>query len=258
MSEQTDDFDIVVGLHSIIECLKNPYRHNECLFLTEEAVDLFKKKHNYRIDKESVKFRLLAAHELNEEAKRFYKKKDLEFSRIPSNAFLITSSIENKDAQWVYEQLKLNKNFRAVYLDQVQDVHNAAAILRTISFYNLDALIIPSKKSFGVTPGFYRIASGATEHVPIITISNEYTFIQKSQELGLKFLALSEHAEKHIEKTEESKLCVVMGNEELGISASLLRLIAERRKINSMGKIKSLNVSIATAVVLEKLFGQNC
>ena len=57
-------------------------------------------------------------------------------------------------------QIKSKNQLRIIALDQVTDAHNAGAIIRTAGFYNVDVILTPQKKSFGVGPSFFRSASG--------------------------------------------------------------------------------------------------
>jgi len=140
-------------------------------------------------------------------------------------------------------------------------VHNAGAILRTASFYGVDAVIVPDKKSFGLTPSFFRIASGAAEFVPMIGVSKLNRTVAKLKESGILCLALSEHAKGDL-KMEEIKsskrgIALILGREDVGISNAVLRMIDQHISLDSMGDIKSLNVSIAAAVTMEKCFSIN-
>ncbi len=65
----------------------------------------------------------------------------------------------------------------AVRLDQITDVHNAAAIMRSAAFYGVDCVLISQKGNFGMGPNFARIASGALEYVKIIQFSPQTTFL---------------------------------------------------------------------------------
>ena len=132
-----------------------------------------------------------------------------------------------------------------------------AAVARTAAFYGVDYIVVPSKKTTGLTPSFYRISSGAAEHVVIKQVGNLSKFIRKCEELGAYCLGFSEHAT--MDTTDitcsEGSTLIVLGNEELGISNAVKRTLTNYIALKPSGAIKSLNVSVAAAVSMEKIFG---
>jgi 23S rRNA (guanosine2251-2'-O)-methyltransferase len=142
----------------------------------------------------------------------------------------------------------------------VTDVHNAAAIVRTASFYGVDYVVVPDKKSFGLTPSFFRIASGAAEYVPLVGVSKLTKTLTKLKDLGVNIIALSEHAKGDLNaeniRESESSTCIVLGREDVGISNAVLRIIDNHISLDTMGDTQSLNVSIAAAVTMEKCFSK--
>lgn len=251
-----EEFNLIAGIHSIIAALDNPSRNHYRLVGTNDAIALIKKSKNPL----GVKAETFKPHIVQEEAKKYYKQLGLEYHRIPSNVFLISSSIDIKPIAELYDKVESNNSLKILCLDQVSDVHNAGAILRTASFYNVDAVVVPDKKSFGLTPSFFRIASGAAEYVPMYATTKLTKVVQKLDELGVEILGLSEHANAqfkdfHIDKTQKG-LALVLGKEDTGISNAVLRLIKNKISLESLGDTKSLNVSIAAAVAMEKSFGK--
>ena len=102
-----------------------------------------------------------------------------------------------------------------------------AAVARTAAFYGVDYVVVPSKKTTGLTPSFYRISSGAAEHVVIKQVGNLSKFIRKCEELGAYCVGFSEHATmdaSEIKETDKATL-LVLGNEELGISNAVKRVL---------------------------------
>jgi 23S rRNA (guanosine2251-2'-O)-methyltransferase len=250
-----EDFDLVIGIHSIITALQNPDRTIYRLVGSEESIKEIKKSVKLGSD---IKVAQLSTHKVQEEAKGYFKDLGLEYHRVPSSVFLVASALEIHAVPFLYDLLESKENLRIVCLDQVTDVHNAGAILRTASFYGVDAVIVPDKKSFGLTPSFFRIASGAAEFVPMIGVSKLNRTVAKLKEAGILCLALSEHAKGDLEmdeiKSSKKGLALILGREDVGISNAVLRMIDQHISLDSMGDIKSLNVSIAAAVTMEKCF----
>lgn len=251
------DFDLIIGTHSIYSAVKNPNRFNKEVFATEEGLqEYYKKTGSSKKELEGIKVNLVSSHKLQEDAKRYFKDLDLEFQRIPSGIFLVTSKKEFKDMNWLIHEIDSREELRILCLDQVSDVHNAGAILRTASFYGVHTVIVPSKNSFGMSPSFYRIASGATEYIELVPTSNMTKTVSKLIDLGVKVIALSEHSSENFNfQDKNKKCCLVFGKEDTGISHAVLRVIPDRMSLKSQGDIKSLNVSVASAIAMEKCFG---
>lgn len=249
-----EDFDLIVGIHSIIAAIKNPNRDIVKLVATEDARDEIKKICN--LDKINVE--LVSSHKVQEEGKRLYSDKGLDYQRIPSGAFLVSQPLQELETRELYDLAKAG-NLRILCLDQISDVHNGAAILRTASFYGVDVVILPGKKSFGTTPTYFRIASGAHEYLKLIRVNNLAKTISKLKELDTLTIGLSEHAEEEIDTEMIAKksgnVALVLGKEETGISHAVMRVLDKKMSIKTQGEIRSLNVSVAAAISLEKCFG---
>ena len=251
------DFDLVIGIHSIAAAIKNDQRTLYKLVGTADSIKELKKQ--VRIP-DDLKITTLNSHKVQEEAKSYFKELGIEYHRVPSSLFLIASELEIHSIPYLNDLLKKD-HLKIICLDQVTDVHNAGAILRTASFYGVDAVVVPDRKSFGLTPSFFRIASGAAEYVPLIGVSKLTKTITKLQDAGVLCLALSEHAKGDLDlaqiKSNKNGVAIVLGREDVGISNAVLRLIKNNISLDSMGDIKSLNVSIAAAVTMEKCFSKN-
>jgi 23S rRNA (guanosine2251-2'-O)-methyltransferase len=251
------DFDLIVGIHSIAEALDNNERTNVKIYFTDDGKSDFLKKTKISKSKfEEFNYEHVSSHKLQELAKSLYKDLDVEFQRVPSQIFITCSEIETYDNNWLYEQVRGRNDLKILCLDQVSDVHNGAAILRTASFYGVDIVLIPGKRSFGLTPSFYRIASGAAEHVPLVHVQSLPKVISKLNTMNTKTIALSEHVEKELttEDKVDTNLCLILGKEDTGISNAVLRICSNQLSLKPKGDTQSLNVSIAAAIAMEKVF----
>lgn len=250
-----EDFDIIVGIHSIAEAIKNSSRAIYKIVATDDGMnDLRKRGEISSKDLEGIDIELYASHKFQEMGKSIYKDLDYNFSRIPSGVYLLCSKVELYDVTWIYEKLKNKKRLKILCLDQVTDVHNGAAILRTAAFYGVDCILTASKGNFGMGPNFSRIASGALEHVKIVKCSSLPKMLNKLHDLGVHSIGLSEHASGEFELEKNTSVCLLLGAEDVGLSNALLRVVKEKVSLKPYGQIKSLNVSVAAAVAMEKYF----
>lgn len=245
--------DIVFGIHSIAEVIKNPSRGNCSLYATEESKKDLEKMHFSGRLPENLEVHLLSNHKLQEQAKLHLKELGYKEQRAPSNLFLMANQLQSVDMASFYSQVEKKNELRILALDQVTDIHNVAAILRSAAFYNLDFLIMGKKSGPGMPPGFYRIASGASEFVPIVNCSNLSKVINKLESLGVSCVGFAEEATQTEQRTDE-KLCLVLGSEDTGLSNAVRRVLKNTVALESQGQIKSLNVSVAAAVAMEKFF----
>lgn len=248
------DFELIFGLHSIAAALKNETREHIRLVATDEGLMELQRKHQINPKNLKVKVELQSSHQLQESGKRLCNEMDVEFTRVPSQIFLQTSPLVTYDIKEFLGRPKA----RLLALDQITDVHNGGAILRSACFYGVDGVLIPSSKSFGLTPSFYRIASGATEYVPLIRVSSLSRAVGQLNDAGYTTVGLSEHSTENLAPSDlraTKKICLLLGAEETGLSNAVSRLVQKNLSLPSQGLIKSLNVASAAAISMEKCFG---
>lgn len=136
-------------------------------------------------------------------------------------------------------------------LDSVQDPHNLGACLRSAAAANVDAVVLPKNRSVGITPTVSKVASGGAEMLPIFIETNLSRVLEKLKQHNLWSIALSGHSTETIYQTDfKQSVVIIMGNEEKGVSQNLLQHADFTAKIPMPGDIESLNVSVATGVVL--------
>jgi 23S rRNA (guanosine2251-2'-O)-methyltransferase len=136
-------------------------------------------------------------------------------------------------------------------LDSVTDPHNLGACLRVADAMGVDAVVAPKDRSVGITPTVAKVASGAAETVPFIAITNLARTIEELQEAGVQVIGADENGSEELSRTDlAGPLAWVLGAEGDG----LRRLTRERCdrliRIPMLGKVESLNVSVAAALCL--------
>jgi 23S rRNA (guanosine2251-2'-O)-methyltransferase len=139
-------------------------------------------------------------------------------------------------------------------LDQITDPHNVGAILRTAGAFAVDALVVTERHSPEFSGVLAKAASGALEHVSIVSVVNLARALEQLAERGYLLVGLDSEGEKPLETLDLQKpLALVLGAEGKG----LRRLTRERcnavARLDMPGAIKSLNVSNACAVALSIL-----
>ena len=143
-------------------------------------------------------------------------------------------------------------------LDQITDVRNFGAIVRTAECAGVHAVVVPAKGAAPMNADAMKTSAGALNHVPVCRVSSLKTAVILAKGYGLKIVAATEKSEtNYYEADLSAPLAVIVGSEESGISKNNLALADERVKIPLQGKIDSLNVSTATAVIAFECVRQN-
>ena len=136
-------------------------------------------------------------------------------------------------------------------LDRITDVRNFGAIARTAECAGVHAIVIPSRGSVTVTADAIKTSAGALNRIPICrenSLRDAASFLRDS---GLRIAAATEKGKQiYFEGDLTGPLAIVMGSEEDGVSADLLRSAELLLKIPLMGTISSLNVSVACGIML--------
>lgn len=147
---------------------------------------------------------------------------------------------------------KENENLFALMLDNISDPHNMGAIFRSAECFGVDVVVYSKNRGSEITPVVSKVSCGATELVPILRISNLAQTAEEFKRNGYE-LVIAENREDAIALPEfkfSSKTLLIMGSEGEGVQPLLKKLADKSLKIPLLGKIDSLNVSQATAVIL--------
>ncbi len=241
--------DLIIGHHSIREAIQNTRREVVKLICTRDAIG----KMGFDTRPLQDKMEIVSSHAVQEMAKKEYAQRGFTFTRVPGQAYLIATQLEPLQAKNVLDQCVKDEKIRIFCLDQVSDVNNAAAILRTAAFYNCPYVIISQKGSFSLSPSFFRIASGAAEVVRLVPVPSLSRFIGQLDDRGVDCVGFSEHAEGDCPEGS-SKICLIMGSEEKGLSHAVMHRLKTLVSFKSQGRIKSLNVSVASAIAMDRFF----
>ena len=142
-------------------------------------------------------------------------------------------------------------------LDQVDDVRNFGAIIRTAECCGVNAIIIQKKGGAPVTADTVKTSAGAIFKVPLIKVDHIKDAIFYMQGSGIKVVAATEKTDKLLYSVDfKEPTAMVMGNEGKGISESVLKLVDDKAKLPMQGSIGSLNVSVACGAFLYEVVRQ--
>jgi len=141
-----------------------------------------------------------------------------------------------------------------VCLDGITDPHNVGAIIRSAEAFGCSGVIIPQRRSAGITGTVSKVAAGALENLPISRVVNLNRSLQSLKDEGFLVIGLSEKANETIYKfNEKMPIVLVIGSEDKGISLITQKYCDYLLKIPLYGMTSSLNASVAAGICISYL-----
>lgn len=136
-------------------------------------------------------------------------------------------------------------------LDGITDPHNVGAIIRSAEAFDCKGIIIPQRRSAGLTGTVAKVAAGALEHLPVSRVVNLNRALEELKKNGFMVIGLSGDGQLSISKFhEKTPLVVIVGAEDKGISLLTQKKCDFLLKIPLKGKTSSLNASVTAAISL--------
>jgi len=136
-------------------------------------------------------------------------------------------------------------------LDGITDPHNVGAIIRSAEAFDCKGIIIPQRRSAGLTGTVAKVAAGALEHLPVSRVVNLNRSLEELKKNGFLVIGLSGDGQLSISNfNEKTPIVVIVGSEDKGISLLTQKKCDFLLKIPLKGKTSSLNASVAAAISL--------
>lgn len=144
-----------------------------------------------------------------------------------------------------------------LFLDKITDVRNMGAIARSAECAGVQAIIVPTKNTAQLNEDAVKTSSGALHKIPICRHDSPREVLTYIKQSGISLIGCTEKAKKmFFEQEMTAPLCLVMGNEGEGISPEILSLCDVNVRIPMLGSVESLNVSVATGILLFEVVKQ--
>ncbi|HXM98688.1 MAG TPA: 23S rRNA (guanosine(2251)-2'-O)-methyltransferase RlmB [Candidatus Dormibacteraeota bacterium] len=138
-----------------------------------------------------------------------------------------------------------------VLLDGVEDPHNLGAVIRTALAVGAHGVVIPERRAAGLTDTVARASAGALAHLPVAKVTNLVRAMEELKEAGYWLVGLDEEGEKNYTEIDYlSPTAIVLGSEGKGLHDLTKKRCDFVVSLPTVGPVKSLNVSVATGVVL--------
>ena len=237
--------DWIWGKHSVYEALnsKRPINRIWCtpeIYSSEKFYILLKKFKSIGVLVEEVSWNRLS--QLTLGASHQGVALQLASSETISLGDLIDSSFSN------------SKKPIIVALDGITDPHNLGAIIRSAEAFDCKGIIIPQRRSAGLTGTVAKVAAGALEHIPVSRVVNLNRALDELKRVGFLTIGLSANGNIPLSNyNKKSPLVLIIGSEDKGISLITQKKCDFLLTIPLRGKTSSLNASVAAAISLFQL-----
>jgi 23S rRNA (guanosine2251-2'-O)-methyltransferase len=239
--------DIVEGRNAVIETLKSD-RTIEQIFVAKGDIS------------GSINMILAMAKEKKTVVKEVDRKKLDQMSLTGSHQGVIAQVTPFK-----YSEVEEILNYAAernekpflIILDEIEDPHNFGSIVRTADACGVHGIIIPKRRNVGVTPVVFKTSAGACEHMKIAKVTNINVAIDKLKESGVWIYGADMHGSEYCYDADmRGAIAMVIGSEGRGIAKLTRDKCDVLVKIPMVGKISSLNASVAGGILMYEILRQ--
>ncbi len=238
--------DLVYGINAVAEALKARGR-------SFEYVGVARERHDSRVQRVIDECRRLGV------AVRFMPRQDLDRlagGSAHQGVVAVTSEKKYTDLDDILAT-KRGEHGLIVVLDGVEDPHNLGAIIRTAEAAGADGIVVPERRAAGVTPVVVKASAGAVENLPIAKVTNIARTLEQLKSRNFWIVGLDERGSQSYDGVDyRMDTALVLGAEGKGIHELVRKKCDFLVSIPMLGKVPSLNVSVAAGVVLYEIARQ--
>jgi 23S rRNA (guanosine2251-2'-O)-methyltransferase len=146
---------------------------------------------------------------------------------------------------------EINEKTMFCILDEIQDATNLGTLIRTMEGAGVNGVFLPHRRSASITSMTHRLSAGALEHVKVARIGNVAQWIDILKGEGVRIICADASAQKLWHEADYSgPIAILVGNEQHGVRRLLKEKSDEVVRIPMLGKLQSLNVNVAAAILL--------
>lgn len=143
-----------------------------------------------------------------------------------------------------------------IICDEIEDPHNLGAIIRTAETSGADGVIIPKRRSASLNSTVFKTSAGAASYVPVARVSNLASCIDTLKKNGVWIYGTDASGSDYSETDLTGSCALVIGSEGFGISKLIQKKCDFMIKLPMMGKINSLNASVAAGIFMYEALRQ--
>ncbi len=232
--------DYIFGTRAIIEAIRNGRTIEKVLIKKGLENELFSEL-LHLIKQNFIPYQIVPVEKINQITRKNHQ-----------GVLALLSAVEFHNIEMLLPGLfESGKDPLILILDQITDVRNFGAIIRSAECGGINCIIIPEKGMARISSDTVKTSAGAIYSIPVCKVKNLANAIRFLKESGVKILASTEKAAKiYTDAAMNVPLAIVMGAEDKGISSAILHLCDEKVRIPLFGKIDSLNVSVAAGLMI--------
>ncbi len=236
----------IYGINAVAEALKARGRSFAWVGVAKERHDIRMKRVVEECRKQGVAVRFVERDELDRMAG----------NNAHQGVVAVTSAKQYNDLDDVVAA-KRGKFSLIVVLDGIEDPHNLGAVLRTADAAGADGAIIPERRAASVTALVAKASAGASEHLPIAKVTNIARTLEELKDQNIWAVGLDERGPKSYDAMDYNIDCaIVLGAEGRGLHELVARKCDFLVSIPMLGKVPSLNVSVAAGIMLYEIVRQ--
>lgn len=238
--------DIIFGIHPVLEAIESGQEIERIIIQKEQQNPQLKELLSLAASRK-IPYQKVPVEKLDSITKKAHQ-----------GAICFLSAVTYMSLDHVLQQaFEQGKSPIILVLDRITDVRNMGAIARTAECCGVDAIVIPSRGSAQINADAVKTSAGALLHIPVCREENLKNTITYLKECGLQLVSCTEKGKENINKFDFSTpVAILMGSEEDGISDEYMKLSDAVLKIPTVGKINSLNVSVACGMILYETMRQ--
>src|SRR3954471_7450173 len=237
---------VIYGIHAVSEALKSGSRNFD-------YVGIFRERHDQRVQ------RIIDDCRASGVQVRFLRREDLDKAantNMHQGVIAVTSSKQYADVDALLEQKRGEHSFLVV-LDGIEDPHNLGALIRSAEGAGADGVVIPDRRAAGLTGTAVKASAGASEYLPIARVTNAGRALEDLKSRNIWTVGLDERGDKLYDQIDYKMDCaLVLGAEGHGLHEQIRKKCDFLVKIPMAGKVPSLNVSVAAAIVMYEVARQ--
>jgi len=238
------DEEIIVGRNPVLEALKSGRSVNKVI-VSEQTNEKMKQELSRAVRKAQTILQVVPKQKIDQVSKGNHQ---------GVIAYVASYAYASLEDLFAVAERKQEQPFFLI-LDELEDPHNLGSILRTADATGVHGVIIPERRSVGLTATVAKTSAGAIEYVPVARVTNIARTIEELQQRGLWVVGTDfERADDYRTLDGETSLALVIGNEGKGIS----RLVKEKCdwfvSLPMIGQVSSLNASVASSILMYEIY----
>lgn len=233
----------IYGFHAVNALLNVQAQSVQHIYLLQNRHDLRIHKIIQKADENQISIEYLSRHALDEM---------VGYNQQHQGVIAICTDLPHYHENDVFQLLTtLDHPALLLILDSVQDPHNLGACLRTANAMGVDAVITSQNRTVGLTPAARKVASGADVVTPFIQVTNLARTIRLLKQQGIWIIGTAANAELRLQDAELfESIAIVMGSEGKGMRHLTRELCDYIVRIDLLGTVDSLNISVAAGMCL--------